>query len=430
MANKDLFEKEVKERVPLQEFKEPNPLPEEIAAQYPTIDLVSLDLSQYEEGNSGLEKRKALAKQLENALSTSGFFHLSNVGLAPEVFNRVRSIGQLLMSIPDEEKVQYLAGALTSDEEDRSKSLGGERGSGFKPKKYWSNNNVRDSIEHYNFRDFLHDDIFLSDEGVLKHPKIVRGYLRDISDYFNYLHYEIVRKICNLSDIILEIPEGTLWDNYMRVIDNDPFHSGGGFGRLMRYYNPSPEDEVKTNQSWLRGHSDGSFITVLTSNPILSLQIRDYETGEWKFVSHKPDSLVVNVGDGFEFLSGGYFKSSIHRVHSPVEEQKGETRFQIIYFVDPDRSLVIDPETINSPKLNRLGYHKPKEWEKITFDQWNDNKGRLFGKNAVNNVKGDEPVVVKLFGRLHERWHQVDNAQPPAIAEHERLYGPPTSINV
>ncbi len=47
--------------------------------------------------------------------------------------------------------------------------------------------------------------------------------------------------------------------------------------------------------------------------PILSLQIRDYFTGEWKRFRHRPGGLIVNIGDTMEFITGGN-KSSIHRV--------------------------------------------------------------------------------------------------------------------
>ena len=34
------------------------------------------------------------------------------------------------------------------------------------------------------------------------------------------------------------------------------------------------------------------------------------------------DGLIVNIGDAMEFITGGYFKSSIHRVVGPPDDQK------------------------------------------------------------------------------------------------------------
>lgn len=372
------------------------------------IELDAIDLSLFEEGPEHLPQRKALADKLEKSLSTYGFFSVINHGIDLEEFGRLRAIAQSILELPEETKRQYLAGALTSDSEDRSRSLGGERGAGFKPRGYWSmQNGVRDSIEHYNFRDMLQSKFFDPERN---YPEIVRAHLDEVAHYFRYLHNVILYKLTILCDIILELPEGFLWENYYKVIAEDYVNSGHGFGRFMIYHAMKPEDEQKVNKQVLRGHSDGTGFTFITSQPILSLQIRDYYTGEWKYVGHIPNGLIVNIGDAMEFITGGYFKSSIHRVVSPPDDQKQFKRLVIIYFCDPKYPAILDPEPLNSPKLKRLGFIKPEEWDKITFAKWDDEKGRLFGKKEVNDVQGDQPNLVLLYGRFHERWHQADKS--------------------
>lgn len=370
------------------------------------IELDAIDLSLFQEGPEFLSQRQELAAKLENSLSTYGFFSLINHGIDLETFDRLRSIAQSVLELPQEIKEKHLAGALKSDEEDRSRSLGGERGAGFKPRGYWlMKNGVVDSIEHYNFRDLQQPGFFSKDK---TYPEIVRHYLPEVANYYRFLHSTILRKLTILCDIILELPEGFLWKNYFKVIENDYKNSGNGFGRFMLYHSMDPKEEEKVDKNWLRGHSDGSAFTFITSQPILSLQIRDYFTGEWKYVGHTPGGLIVNIGDAMEFITGGYFKSSIHRVVSPPDDQKKFRRLVLIYFCNPKYTAILDPEPLNSAKLKRLGYVKPKVWEKITFSQWDDEKGRLFGKKDVNDVKGDEPNLVLLYGRLHERWHQAE----------------------
>lgn len=85
-------------------------------------------------------------------------------------------------------------------------------------------------------------------------------------------------------------------------------------------------DEERTAGTWLRGHSDASFLTFITSQPMTSLQVRDYKDGQWKYVGYRPNSLVVNVADTLEFLTGSFFKSTIHRVISPPKDQRGYRR--------------------------------------------------------------------------------------------------------
>ncbi|ODV93126.1 hypothetical protein PACTADRAFT_87042 [Pachysolen tannophilus NRRL Y-2460] len=405
---------EVDKKYNLREFKEADPSTSKIEP----ISLQAIDLSKYIEGAEGLQSRKDLAAELEKSISTYGFFNLINIGYPLEELNKLRSIAQSLLELPNEEKLKYLAGATERTLENKKVSLGGERGAGFKPKGYWTmQNKVRDSIEHYNFRDMCQDNYFFDKNR--KYPEIAKAHLPEVAAYFRYLHFNVLRKLLNLCDLILELPEGYLWENYFKVYKDDLYNSGSGFGRFMHYLGMSSEEEKKTNNNWLRGHSDGTAFTFITSQPILSLQIRDYYTGEWRYVGHRKNSLIVNIGDSMEFLTGGYFKSSIHRVVAPPEDQRKFRRLVLIYFCNCALSTIIDPEEINSPKLNRLGYKKPASWEKITSSRWDEEKGRLFGDKDSNDVSGDEPKAVLLFGRLHERWHQNDNGKPPHIIEQE-----------
>ena len=145
----------------------------------------------------------------------------------------------------------------------------------------------------------------------------------------------------------------------------------------MLYHNMKAEDEAKVGKNWLRGHSDSGGFTFITSQPILSLQVRDYFTGEWRYVGHTPNAFIVNIADAMEFITGGYFKSSIHRVVSPPEDQKNYRRLVLIYFSSPKNISIVDPEALDSPKLARLGFLKPDEWAKITFKDWYSIKGCL-----------------------------------------------------
>ncbi|ODQ68692.1 Clavaminate synthase-like protein [Nadsonia fulvescens var. elongata DSM 6958] len=377
-----------------------------VPSQDQTLDyaqLKAIDLSKFQYGISGLASRKALAQELDEAVVGNGFFFLTNHGIDTETFERMFAISQSVLELPQEEKLKHLAGGVTADTEDRSKSLGGERGCGFKPRSYWSmQNGVRDNIELYNMRDILHDDLRYQHN----HPEIVRDYLPVISEYYRKIHNDILKKLCVLCDHVLEVPEGTLWKRY-EVYQGDLEKSGGGISRMMVYHGMDPDDDKKTDGTWLRGHSDASSFTFITSQPMATLQIRDFKTGTWKYVPYLKDSLVVNIGDTLEFLTGAYFKSTIHRVVKPPADQIQYKRLALIYFCDFSPVTIIDPEALNSPKLKRLGYTKPKDWGKITSIDWTVSKSRLFGEQKVNDSIGDKPNPVYVHGRLAERWHQL-----------------------
>lgn len=374
-----------------------------------TIELESIDLAKFKEGDlaDAIQSRRELADQLEKSFSTYGFISVVNHGFSLEEIVALRSYAQSICELPIEEQAEHLAGAWKSDLEDRSISQGAERGAGFKPKGYWFvKNGVEDSIVHYNFRDMLHESFF--DAKANNYPILVEAHLKEIAKFFRDLHNLVLRKITILCDIVLEKPEGFIWENYYKVIEGDYQNSGQGTGRFMLYNKLSREDQKKVDNNWLRGHSDQGGFTFITSQPTQSLQIRDYYTGEWRYVGHIPNSLIINVGDAMEFITGGFFKSSVHRVVAPPEDQRDWNRLVLIYFAAPKESCIVDPEPLESPKLTRLGYAKPQEWDKITFGVWGNKKGRLFGKKLLNDTKGDEPNLVLMHGRLHERWHQAE----------------------
>lgn len=166
-----------------------------------------------------------------------------------------------------------------------------------------------------------------------------------MTEYFSFLHNDLVRKLSNLFDLILEIPEGSTWSLF-EVEPNHPENSGGGFGRAMLYHPLTEEEEKKSENTWLRGHSDASALTFITPQPIASLQFRDHADGEWKYVGYRPNAFVVNVGDRLEFLTGGYARSTIHRVTRPPSDQRGHRRLGLIYFCDIKPNVYIDPDTI------------------------------------------------------------------------------------
>ncbi|GAA5929921.1 uncharacterized protein JCM15063_004665 [Sporobolomyces koalae] len=382
-------------------FKHVEPTKEDL----PFIKLGVVDLTRYVEGPEGIESRKSLAANLEEAVRTQGFFFLEGFGYPKEKLDYLQAVSQAILDLPLEEKEEYSAGALHSEEDAVADStkFGAERGTGFKVRGYWAmQNNVRDQIEHYNYRNLLHPTIR---EGQ-RYPPLVREHLPEVVDYISYLHYTVIPKICSLFDLILEVPEGTFW-SLCNVKPDSPEESAGGFARAM-LYNPMPEeDEKKTGKTWLRGHSDASFLTFITSQPMTSLQVRDYRDGIWKYVGYRPDSLVVNVADTLEFLTGSYFKSTIHRVVSPPADQRDHRRLGFIYFSAFKPNTIVDPSTLDSPKLKRLGLTKPDNWDTITAREWEDRKVKTFGKAVINANEGDEPIPFYINGRAAERWHQL-----------------------
>jgi isopenicillin N synthase-like dioxygenase len=86
-------------------------------------------------------------------------------------------------------------------------------------------------------------------------------------------------------------------------------------------YSKFSEQEIEqlADGLWSRGHTDLGTITLLFRQPVAALQIRDHATGDWKWAKPLDGSVTVNTCDALNFLTGGYIKSTVHRVRTTLK---------------------------------------------------------------------------------------------------------------
>ncbi|TKY48976.1 Gibberellin 2-beta-dioxygenase 8 [Spatholobus suberectus] len=104
------------------------------------------------------------------------------------------------------------------------------------------------------------------------------------------------------------------------------------FIRLNRY----PPCPISSKVHGLLPHSDTSFLTIVHQDQVGGLQLM--KDGKWIGVKPNPQALVVNIGDFFQALSNGVYKSIKHRV---VAAEKVE-RFSMAFFYCPSEEAVIE----------------------------------------------------------------------------------------
>lgn len=182
--------------------------------------------------------------------------------------------------------------------------------------------------------------------------------------------HDLASKVFRLFALILELPE-------------DYFSSRHEYGlasedhlRYMRYHPRTLVDDVKVERNWSRAHTDFGSLTLLWSQEIAGLQIKT-QSGEWRYVPPVDGGIICNVGDTLAFWSAGYFKSTIHRVIRPPEDQASQFRLGLLYFVRPGDNVNIQPAP--SPLLRRLGLvgEEAEEAEPVT--------GRQYVRERVKN---------------------------------------------
>lgn len=150
------------------------------------------------------------------------------------------------------------------------------------------------------------------------------------------------------------------------------------------------------------GHTDLGTITLLFRQPIAGLQILG-EDGNWTYVSAQPGTITVNLADTISHLTGGWLKSSVHRVVTPPEEQWGYDRTGLLYFVRPHNDTVLNPVT-ESPVLEAAGV-KPRFHEPVTMEQWVKAKQilQLNPDIAVKKYAESGDGTVEIIGGFRDR---------------------------
>ena len=110
---------------------------------------------------------------------------------------------------------------------------------------------------------------------------------------------------------------------------------------------------------------------------------------------HIPNALVVNAGDGMEFLSGGFYRATIHRVVQPPADQRGHTRVGAFYFAMTDDDVKLAPLK-ESPVLQRVGIVRRVEDEYApTTEQWRRGRTSAYGQSELK--KKDETVEEEVI---------------------------------
>ncbi|KAJ7178169.1 Clavaminate synthase-like protein [Mycena filopes] len=332
-------------------------------------DLAVIDLSKAHDAQG----RAELAVQVSQAMQTQGFFYVVNHGYTSAQTARMFDIADVPFSAvePDEKRL-YTA---------KMKESGSYQG--YKPRQYWHiDNGVHDQLEHYNIN---------RDVTKRQHPEAIRPFLSEIEAFARHNHFNVLHPILRLLALGLELPEDALVDlhGYSSV--------GETYVRFMKYYPRSQDDELKTKNVWLKGHTDFGSITILYSQPVAALQILTRD-GKWKWIKHIENALVINAGDALEFLSGGYYRATIHRVVQPPIDQQTHTRLGLFYFAMTDDAVKLAPLSA-SPVLQRAGIAQARlkdDAEAPTMEAWRKGRTSAYGQSqlkATEEGKVEEEVI-------------------------------------
>ncbi|KAF7298370.1 hypothetical protein MKEN_01361600 [Mycena kentingensis (nom. inval.)] len=354
--------------------------------------------------------RRELAAQMCEAMRGNGFAYVINHGWSPEQTARMFDIANFAFEgVSEEEK----RGAYAADI-----STGSYQG--YKNRQVWHiDNGVTDQIENL----AINHDVTRRE-----HPETLRPFLPEIDRLARHTHFNVLHPVLRMLAMGLELPEETFVNIHpfkspysesethpvSRVFffcAEPPISDDGTKVTFMKYHPRSEVEEEKTNNVWIKGHTDIGVVTVLYSQPIAALQILGRDK-KWRWVKHMDNAMVINIGDCMEFFSGGYYKATVHRVVRPPPDQRDIPRLGIFYFTYAYDNLRLAPY-VESPVLRRVGIVRREGLPECkehapTMRAWRQSRTRTYGttlsklravKGANGNVQEEtiEGVVVQHF---------------------------------
>jgi isopenicillin N synthase-like dioxygenase len=108
--------------------------------------------------------------------------------------------------------------------------------------------------------------------------------------------------------------------------------------RVLRY--PPLTGDEDPDAVRAAAHEDINLITLLPASNERGLQLIN-SNGQWTDVPSDFGSLIINVGDMLQEASGGYYRSTTHRVVNPTGESAKRSRVSLPFFLQPDPAVVL-----------------------------------------------------------------------------------------
>lgn len=135
----------------------------------------------------------------------------------------------------------------------------------------------------------------------------------------------------------------------------DPVTDGNSILRLLHY---PPVSNASAGAIRAGAHEDINVITLLLGAEEAGLQLLGRD-GEWRDIAAPAGSLVCNIGDMLQRLTGGRLPSTTHRVVNPSPERAAFPRYSTPFFLHfrPDYRIETMPGG-------------PHDWPPITADEF------------------------------------------------------------
>lgn len=259
----------------------------------------------------------ALAKQLDHACRTTGFFYVANHGIPENTLDDVFAATKRYFDLPEEARLKDVM-----DDKYR-------RG--------WMRQGIN---QHPGYAADLKESYEIGVDLPETHPSVAAGlplhgpnrwpedhpWLREAAERYFAETTALGLRLLRLIAVAQHLPE----DFFLQFCKNPMVQ--------MRLFHYPPQPPVPVDSQFgVAPHSDYGMITLLAQDPIggLELQKRD---GEWIAAPYIEGTLVINIGDLFQRWTNDVYVSNLHR----VVNRTGRERYSIPTFFNLDYDALVE----------------------------------------------------------------------------------------
>lgn len=308
--------------------------------ELPVIDVGPLR----RQGDDGAAERVEVARRIDAACRRHGFFLVTGHDIDPELLRRMTTAARAFFARPDEEKA-----TIAMSRGGRSWRgwfpLGDELTSGVPDDKEGIYFGSDDPPDHPRVRAGvpLHGPNLFPERGVFPEPVVdLRPAVTDWIEALTELGHDLMRGV----SLALGLGEHWFGDH----LTADPTI----LFRIFRY----PPDPDESPDRWgVAEHTDYGLLTILAQE---SEGLQVHTPDGWIDVPVIENTFVVNIGDMLDRMTGGWYRSTPHRVRSTAKD-----RLSFPFFFDPGwdaeiRALPLDgqpPADAARPRWDEADIH-------------------------------------------------------------------------
>ncbi|OJD34004.1 2og-fe oxygenase family [Diplodia corticola] len=295
----------------------------------PGFHIPTVDISPYVSDPSSAEASDVV-EAVNRACTTSGFFQLIGHGIDPAIREAMFAGAKALFDLPFAEKKVLRRGKNRGYEAIGSQALQDGTLPDLK-EGYYIGTDAVPFDETKSYRPFTDPNVWPAEHqlpaAVFKHP--MNRYYAQVEALSRTVMDVIAAALGHSPDVFAELKNEPVAAS-MRLLHYPPDPQrqkagdgdggGGGGGGVTQ----------QQQQLGAGAHTDFGWTTLLLTDGHAGLEVLDHGSGEWVAVPPERDAYVVNVGDMLQHVTGGRFKSNVHRVRNLGDAH----RYSVPYFFD------------------------------------------------------------------------------------------------